>query len=281
MTEKKPTSLQLEIAGLTIEVLTEDIFQTEIRKASHVLHEHAIHEIYYMEEGEMAFACNGNYTLTKGDLFVISAGSSHRVVRYSDDMRWFHFRFRIIPESLGHEIETHYFPFYKHEVMEKLIEDIRSYQTETDSVMARYRFRSRIGILLSFILESLGSKKGENYLRSSKGKLQKSKLIRYSQIDNFLYDNCAGDIRLEDLARHLHYSCVQTARLVRECCGMSFTEKLREIRIRLAKELLSAGEMPISDVAERCGYQTRQGFEAAFTHMVGVSPSAFRKQKKL
>ncbi len=279
MRDPAPSSVQIEVAGLWIDVLTRDMFQTEVRKTPPVLHEHAIHEIYYMEEGELELECDGRQILSAGDLFVISAGTSHRVVRYTDAMRWFHFRFRILTESLNHEIETHYFSSYKRDVMGKLIAEICSYQTESASVMAQYRFRSRIGILLSFILESLVPKKSEAALSSLEDKSPKSRIIRYSQIDNFLYDNCAGAVRLEDLARHLNYSAVQTARLVRECCGMSFSEKLREIRMRLAKELLTVGELPVSTVAERCGYQTRQGFEAAFKYMVGMTPSAFRKQR--
>ncbi len=278
MTEKAPVSIQLELAGFSIEVLPDCIFHSAVNSTSHVLHEHAVHELYYIEEGEMLFACGDTpYTLLAGDLFMIAAGEPHRVVSYSDTMRWFHLRFQLLPSHPGCTVSTCFLPAYRRELMQALIREIRTPQGDGDSPMARYRFRSYLGILLSHVLEDLTPTARLSVPVSASSR--KNRILRYSQIDSFLYDNCAGVVRLEDLARHLNYSKVQTARLVQECCGMSFSDKLREIRIRLAKQLLTSGELSVSEVAERCGYQTRQGFEAAFMHVVGVSPSVFRKKE--
>ncbi len=281
MTEKAPVSIQLEIVGITLDVLMDDVFQTKVRQASYVLHEHSTHELYYMESGEMLFECNGSHTLTAGDLFVIAVGESHRVVQCSDDMRWFHFRFQIMSEYLRDMISSHLYHDYHQEIMQELIQKIRVYQSEEQSVMAQYRFRCHMGMLLSYVLESLAAAQAEQKSLYVVKEKPKSRIICYSQIDTFLYDNCKDDVQLKDLAEYLNYSKIQTARLVQEYCGMSFSQKLREIRIRLAKQLLIVGEMSVVEVAERCGYQTRQGFEAAFTQVEGISPSTFRKRKGL
>ncbi len=279
MAKNEPGFIQIDIAGITLEILTKDIFQSQVRSASHVLHEHAIYEIYYIEAGKMVFECEKTHTLSSGDLFVISSKTPHRVIDYSENMRWFHFRFRILPENSGVPVKSHLFHNFKQDITDRLIQNIRSYNPNSDNNMAEYRFRCDIGMLMSYVLESFEPQGLEKSAENHKNQTRQSRIISYSQIDTFLYDNCAGAVHLEDLARHLNYSKVQTARLVRECCGMSFSEKLREIRIRLAKELLSASEMPISKIAECCGYQTRQGFETAFMHIVGITPSAYKNRQ--
>ncbi len=280
-TESHPLSLRIILDTVSLEVLPDYIYQIEVRRFSQVLHEHAIHELYYIESGEMELECSdGMYRLDTGDLFVIGAGDAHRVAGYSEELRWFHLRFRVwAAEAEMVPIRTCLFSGYRSDIMAALVENIRSYRVGDDAPMALFRLKAYMGIFFSYVLEGLTPDGIEKSKPVPKSGFLQSRIIRYSQIDTFLYDNCVLPITLDDLAKHLNYSRVQTGRIVRECCGMSFTEKLREIRIRLAKQLLTSGELPMEQVAERCGYQTRQGFEAAFTRVVGISPARFRKGK--
>ena len=81
------------------------------------------------------------------------------------------------------------------------------------------------------------------------------------RIDNFFFDRIGERVTLSDLAAELSYSPSQTARILREYYGMSFTEKLRRARLERARQLLDAG-MTHKQAAAACGYTTRQGFEA-------------------
>jgi len=47
-------------------------------------------------------------------------------------------------------------------------------------------------------------------------------------------------------------------------------------RLKLAKQLLLEGDMPISQIAEQCGYANAYYFSNAFKQAEGLSPSAFR-----
>ncbi len=276
---EQPVSLQVEVAGFSLDILLDYLYQIGVRQASQVFHEHVMHEIYYIESGEMDFACGEKtYGLDTGDLIVIRAGDSHRVVRYSENLRWFHLRFRMPSTPWESCMRTCHFPGYQPLVMADLIRDIRGFRLENGSDMALYRLRCYLGILFSHVLENLTPAERED---RRAGLRDNNRVIRYSQIDTFLGDNCANAVTLADLATYLNYSRIQTGRIVRECCGMSFTEKLREIRMRLAKQLLAGSDLVMEQVAERCGYQTRQGFESAFAKVEGITPAVYRKKHRI
>lgn len=53
---------------------------------------------------------------------------------------------------------------------------------------------------------------------------------------------------------------------------------LQQARMSLACELLELGEIQIERVAERCGFNTSEGFRQAFRQQFGVTPSIYRRR---
>ncbi len=86
-------------------------------------------------------------------------------------------------------------------------------------------------------------------------------------------------LRLDFLARYVaRTSPGHLARLFRQAYGTSFTEYLREMRMRKAMELLVTTDQPIGRIARRVGYQDGSRFAKHFAARFGLSPRAYRKQ---
>lgn len=66
---------------------------------------------------------------------------------------------------------------------------------------------------------------------------------------------------------------------VRRGAGCSPKDYLLSIRLRRAKELLSATELPVAAVARRVGYEDPAYFSRLFTRRVGTAPVRFREQQ--
>ncbi len=79
-------------------------------------------------------------------------------------------------------------------------------------------------------------------------------------IHEFFTLNYNKDIRLADLAAQLFLSERQTERLVIEYTGKTFREKLTEVRMDMAKLLLSTSDMSLGEVAAYVGYRSYAGF---------------------
>jgi LacI family transcriptional regulator len=64
----------------------------------------------------------------------------------------------------------------------------------------------------------------------------------------------------------------------RKAVGRSPYAELQDCRIRLGKQLLRSTDLPIGEIAERCGYALPHHFSAAFRRIVGITPTAFRRR---
>ena len=58
---------------------------------------------------------------------------------------------------------------------------------------------------------------------------------------------------------------------------MLFRSWLRDERLRMARELLAATDIPIVEIAESLGYTTSQNFATAFKEKFDCTPSKFRE----
>ncbi|MGD7654651.1 MAG: substrate-binding domain-containing protein [Verrucomicrobiales bacterium] len=66
-------------------------------------------------------------------------------------------------------------------------------------------------------------------------------------------------------------------RRFRDALERSPHEMMLHERVERAKSLLGAGDLPVSHVAERCGFQSNERLTVNFRKLAGVSPSDYRR----
>jgi len=115
--------------------------------------------------------------------------------------------------------------------------------------------------------------------RPALGKPQEdNRNLRYYTIETWLAAHYTESVTENDLAERLSLSKRQTSRILRELYGMSFREKLIEIRLHNAVQLLTQTDCPVEKISFMVGYTTPSGFYTAFSRKYGVSASVYRKQ---
>ncbi len=81
------------------------------------------------------------------------------------------------------------------------------------------------------------------------------------------------------LAAHLNLSLRQTSRLFSAYYGMTFREKLTEVRLNHACKLLSRTSLSAEEIACRVGYSAPSAFFVAFRRKFNMTPTAWRKAR--
>ncbi|MDP9700145.1 response regulator [Paenibacillus polysaccharolyticus] len=81
---------------------------------------------------------------------------------------------------------------------------------------------------------------------------------------------------MRELADSLHLNSSYFSVLFKEQVGLNFSEYLMRKRVQRAKELLVQTNLPISEIAERVGYQTDKYFIKVFKSLEDISPSKYR-----
>lgn len=97
---------------------------------------------------------------------------------------------------------------------------------------------------------------------------------------NYMERHFAENINVTELA-NLGYELVSCfMRRFKKETGVTPMEYLNEIRLKNARELLKCSDMPISEIAEKCGFETEGKFYLRFKESFGVSPEQYREISK-
>ncbi|WP_172255680.1 AraC family transcriptional regulator [Saccharibacillus deserti] len=86
---------------------------------------------------------------------------------------------------------------------------------------------------------------------------------------------------LEALAAELGLGPVQFTRRFRAAFGETPSRFLKSLRLARARRLLGDTELTLSDIAERCGYENGFYLSRVFAAETGVSPSEYRRRRRI
>ena len=70
-------------------------------------------------------------------------------------------------------------------------------------------------------------------------------------------------------------------RRMQQLTGISPSVYIKQIRIKVAERLLCETDLPVSNIAMKTGFSTTKYFSSAFKESTGLSPKAFREERKL
>ena len=106
-----------------------------------------------------------------------------------------------------------------------------------------------------------------------------SKHSRYYQIEMWFADNFAKQVSEDDLASEISISKRHLSRVISDIYGMSFREKLIEVRLHRAAQLLEQTDFNVDKIALAVGYRSFSGFLRAFVDFFGCTPHQYRKNR--
>ncbi|MBQ4516691.1 MAG: helix-turn-helix domain-containing protein [Clostridia bacterium] len=118
---------------------------------------------------------------------------------------------------------------------------------------------------------------GQEPLKLSFEALSDDKISRTHKLHNLISACYTQNISLDELANQLHLSTRQLNRIIKANYGCTYKEIITQKRIKAATNLLKASNMPISEIAEKVGYNTLKGFYKAFDKFYDCTPSQYRR----
>lgn len=222
------------------------------------------------------FVLNGEELHTERNSFILFSEGTPQDYRsdggeFAND--WFHFSFEDKEKALFDALEI---PFDKVVnigdlsslsllVKNMSYENYSSNLYKTDSVEL---YLQLFFIKLSEKLHSADEIRSSNYY-------DKMSMVR-SQI----YSMPQYDWNIYDLAHRLTMSKSHFEHTYKKIFGVSPMNEVINSRLEHAKFMLETTDIPINQIAEMCGYKSDIHFMRQFKSRLGVTPSAYRTQKK-
>jgi LacI family transcriptional regulator len=94
----------------------------------------------------------------------------------------------------------------------------------------------------------------------------------------YIRENAVQDLYIKDIAQASGVCRTELQQRFRAELGRSILAEVLRIRIGMAQSLLARTDLPMSLVAERCGFANSQRLCLLFRRVVGLSPKAYRKR---
>ena len=250
-------------------------------------HSHPYYEIIAVIDGEMRIALphNDAIELDKGELCVIPPRHYHSTSRRSDGAKMLAIRFSYgeikgegrMYEAFSSAIESVSEPMSLNmpDGLSKLLLDLRREMTEKGAAW-EFMCRSilqRVFIEIFRLLSNCGAPQPICISDDSKHS-------RYYRIEMWFAENFAKRVTEGDLAREISISKRQLSRVFADIYGMSFREKLIEVRLHRAAQLLEQTDLNVEEIASAVGYLSFSGFHRAFVKYFDCTPFEYKKQNK-
>jgi AraC family transcriptional regulator len=138
------------------------------------------------------------------------------------------------------------------------------------------------------MLESLARQLAIHLLRShfAVRKSAQIELSRAGLVDRrlrraleFMHDNYARELALEEIAAAAYLSEFHFARLFKQITGVTPHVYLANIRIEKSRKLLMETQIPIIEIVAMVGYQSQSHFTKIFKSVTGLTPRTYRESK--
>lgn len=260
-------------------------------KTNTVFHSHDFAELLLVTGGTGRYiTSDGEYQLEPGDIFLLAPGQSHAFanqhhlqiynVLFLPEALTLTLNFHDLTQSPGYHLFFHLEPnargsnqFKNHLRLNsdqlrhasELIENINREMTFQDD---GYQLAScsLLGELLVMICRLCMTPKDEHHCE----------LQKIARAVNYMNSNFSRPLDRAKLAKMVNMSEASFFRHFKRSMGKSPMEYLQELRLNEAEKLLRNSVIPLTDIAEKCGFYDSNHFGMVFRRHYRITPHRFR-----
>ncbi len=229
------------------------------------LHENI--EILYFYDGEGFVTLDATvHPVSRGDFVVANANVAHHIETDGQLSYLCLIVFRSYAAASG--LDTNLIRFAPAFRDEDLAASMFRLQKEYENTEGEYRATALRALSLEILLHLARHHRERAEARPTKG---------ISDAISYIKTHYAEPITVEDVAHHVGYSLSYLSHEFRARTGSTVIRYLNLVRCEFSKSLLQDPSIPISAVAERCGYRNDSYFTRTFRKFNRITPSEYRR----
>lgn len=248
------------------------------------VHEHAELEIAVCPSDRGSYLIGDyEYPIVPGQVFIVNAHDRHQPIlerEHNDGALVAYFTPDVVASSATSDLLL---PFMVagyvrqnclnelprvHELLEEL---------KTAYISARPHWQMVCRGILAHILALVG----QRYLELAEGETSSrwGEVRRFDEVLAFINAHLDEPIEGARLYRIAGLSRSQCCARFKTVFGVTMAEYVQRQRMRRATQLLESTDLPVTDIALRCGYRWVGHFNTTFRRRAGCSPTAWRRQR--
>lgn len=248
-------------------------------------HCHPNYELYYVTAGTCDVS-GSRQTLRvgAGELLLIPPETYHYVSATSEDVSRMQMAFSIrLPEEGDTAPGRQFCGAFPRQGLTLLevspalaaaLEQVRTLAADpADGYARREKLRATCALLLLELFEQLTQRQSAAAQTAAVPPAPEDYLI-----DTFLGRNFNSNQANALLAQQLSVSPRSLHRIIKKSYGVNYREKLKEIRMEIAGDMLCRTDKPIAEIAELLGYSSSAHFSTFIKNVTGMTPTQIRRE---
>lgn len=245
------------------------------------MHAHNVHELYVLISGQRRYFIEDTlYDVEAGDLMIIPKTKLHRTL------------------AKGNGAHTRYVVYFDDNMVDALVSRIGAKNYEKLLEFRKLQLPPEIFRQIRAGLEQMCAEKqspdefshvADTYILENilllalrhgvpKPPVAEKNVSKMQEVAHYIHKNLASPIRLKDAASVAHMEATYFSKAFKAATGEGFQEYLTKMRLQKAEQLLEHSDLPVSRVAEACGFSAANYFSDVFRRWKGCSPSQYRKK---
>lgn len=271
--------------------IDENLFAADEECLSHP-HSHHTYELRYNENGHCSLVINGAaITVGRNEVLLVNPGEYHYQPLPDTDRTASQYSLRFRIEALPKNA-----PAYQQNAYQRFLDILQKTRLVRDKKeVFRHLFQS-------LKTEMLEKETGYIYNLQLLSTLILTEFIRYTgypihaifppedikyrglmitKLEQFFSWKYVNDVKIQDLADDIMVSKRQAARILHQIYGMSFSQKMTEVRLQHAAYQLKNTDLKTEDISEQCGFNNSSYFYMSFRKKYNMTPSEFRKNQDI
>ncbi|MDF2925225.1 MAG: AraC family transcriptional regulator [Paenibacillaceae bacterium] len=226
--------------------------------------------------------------MRKGELIVVDALVPHRLV-VEESCRMLNIEFQFQPKQAGigsvgelirsneelQRLSVRPFEYLMLRDDGEVYPALRSLVLELDRVSGGSQAMTDLLLYrLLLLVARLADNPGEDEARTT-AQLYVKRALEY------MHSHYDGDLQMKDIAAAVNLHPGYLHRLFRRGQGCTVMDYLTRYRIDKARMLLAHSDIPVIEIADYVGMNSRQHFSTVFKKITGVTPQQYRKSAAL
>lgn len=238
------------------------------------IHKHEYYHLLCMDQGQLTFTLEDeSFVLEPGDLVLVPKGRMHS---FQNDCRqsatYYEIKFTVLSQSLSQSMHS-FAPCLRGDSFARLlVEHIAKEYLNCMSLKDKSAASALSTLLFHITAESRLVCAGEPEAIDTTGF---NPLAR--NVVSFLCAHYSENIDLDAVSAGVGISKNYLCNAFKHNTGLTILDCLNAIRIRKAAELIVYSDLPLTQVAQQCGYVSAPHFNRVFSRYVGLPPGQCRR----
>lgn len=230
------------------------------------------YQLLYITKGKGLFSSepSGLCQIREGSMFLLFPGERHT---YRPDEStgwneyWIGFNGAIMDEWVRNGFFTKENPVFNVGVNEEIISLYKKAIMIADAQEANYQ-QALAGIVCNLVCMAIYLSRNKDFNSSNiSAQINSAKIAVHENIST---------ITPEELARLVCMSYSKFRKIFKEYTGFAPSQYIQEVRINMAKEMLTNTSRSIKEIAFELGYENKDYFFTVFKKVVGITPANYR-----